>query len=500
MSDRNLRMFALLFANSCGWCARPRIAIFVTCKLQWMFYEPIKACMVCKPKSKVQSTFLNLSWFPKPEINVLHFWKPPKRSAFWKLPPYPQMPGADVSGSIPEACDQVSSGSTQKCCHKMWEDMSVSFPRTESQRLQHDTFYWNGFFTSAIAIQICQKKNSRNSTPRSNSPRTCCASSSRFRSHMIWQGQFRRQGTKDAMRCNAMLCDARRSVTTKCALLMHEFREPGKRTRTPSRCTWALPSSELLLVELWHWFEAFNMSRRQTRLVDSLPAFMSSFLEGNVKRLKEVQRKTPSFPLVQHGTTNLRVLQMPQALYWCLPRRSVVCPLAYVSCNSRCATKGWGILPTKTRQTRPQTIAWNHCEAGCTSPIQVAGANIQSPSATVWVISVCVCVFWPNIVPFSSSKKPASWQGSKNPVWRTPACVHPTLAQRWRSWHQRIGRPSAPRPGRSASVWKIPSVFNLSQTTPAVLHFSAGEPHLYLAKQTIFCVKNWDSWTTGKLH
>lgn len=34
-----------------------------------------------------------------------------------------------------------------------------------------------------------------------------------------------------------------------------------------------------------------------------------------------------------------------------------------------------------------------------------------------------------------------------------------------------------------------PSVFNLSQTTPAVLHFSAGEPHLYLAKQTI-CVKN----------
>lgn len=49
--------------------------------------------------------------------------------------------------------------------------------------------------------------------------------------------------------------------------------------------------------------------------LDSLPAFMSSFLEGNVKRLKEVQRKTPSFPLVQHGTTDLRVLQMPQALY-----------------------------------------------------------------------------------------------------------------------------------------------------------------------------------------
>lgn len=119
---------------------------------------------------------------------------------------------------------------------------------------------------------------------------------------------------------------------------------------------------------------------------------MSSFLEGNVKRLKEVPCKTPSFPLVQHETTNLRLLQMPQALYWCLPRRSVVCPLAYVSCNSRCATKGWGILPTKTRQTRPQTIAWNHCEAGCTSPIQVAGANIQSPSPTVWVISVCVCV------------------------------------------------------------------------------------------------------------
>lgn len=46
------------------------------------------------------------------------------------------------------------------------------------------------------------------------------------------------------------------------------------------------------------------------------------------------------------------------------------------------------------------------------------------------------------------------------------------------------------------NAWKVsfgvlrPSVFKLSQTTPAVLHFSAGEPHLYLAKQTIFCVKN----------
>ncbi len=46
-------------------------------------------------------------------------------------------------------------------------------------------------------------------------------------------------------------------------------------------------------------------------------------------------------------------------------------------------------------------------------------------------------------VPKRKHSKPVSYRVS---VWRTPACVHPTRAQRWRSWHQRIDRPSAPMP------------------------------------------------------
>ena len=39
---------------------------------------------------------------------------------------------------------------------------------------------------------------------------------------------------------------------------------------------------------------------------------------------------------------------------------------------------------------------------------------------------------------------------------RTPACVHPALAQRWHSWHQQIGPPSAPKP-RQVDLMEVQS-------------------------------------------
>ena len=51
---------------------------------------------------------------------------------------------------------------------------------------------------------------------------------------------------------------------------------------------------------------------------------------------------------------------------------------------------------------------------------------------------------------FLSCQDPAQLQIQNNSdpacVRRTPACVHPALAQKWRSWHQQTGQLSAPEP------------------------------------------------------